>query len=69
MSTSTPLAWLAGAMLLFSCNKDHISPGGTAPETSAETVFPVTFDAGGFTQQLDSFGRKADATLLSLIHI
>ncbi|MET3877260.1 hypothetical protein [Chitinophaga sp. OAE865] len=65
MSTSTPLAWLAGAMLLFSCNKDHISPGGTAPETSAETVFPVTFDAGGFTQQLDSFGRKADATLFA----
>jgi len=65
MSTYIPLVWLAAAMLLLSCKKE--SSGDTAvPGNSDETAFPVTFDAGGFTQELDSFGRKtSDAASLA----
>lgn len=65
MSTYIPLVWLSVAMLLLSCNKE--SSGDTAvPGNGNETVFPVTFDAGGFTQELDSFGRKtSDAASLA----
>ena len=65
MSTYIPLVSLAAAMLLLSCKKE--SSGNTiVPGNSDETAFPVTFDAGGFTQELDSFGRKtSDAASLA----
>ncbi|WP_332004274.1 hypothetical protein [Chitinophaga sp.] len=65
MSTYIPLVSLAAAMLLLSCKKES-SGNTTVPGNSDETAFPVTFDAGGFTQELDSFGRKtSDAASLA----
>lgn len=63
MSKTTPLVWLAGAMLFVSCNKNLSQPANTEPEASAGTVFPVTFNVDDFSQELDSFARIAgDAT-------
>ncbi|HEY9258515.1 hypothetical protein [Chitinophaga sp.] len=64
MSTTTALVWLATTVLLASCSKGVTSPTDPATETSNGPVFPVAFQLNDFSQELDTFGRKANATPL-----
>jgi hypothetical protein len=52
-------------MLFASCNKDLSQPAAPAAETSNEPAFPVTFQLNDFSQELDSFGRRANVMAFS----